>query len=46
MIIHAHLRQRSTGQRDAPEPEHRSTEVEAATFDAGRDRITAELPEG
>ena len=46
VIVHAHLRQASTGLRDAPEPEHRYVQVEAATYEAGRDRISAELPEG
>ena len=46
MIIHAHLRQASTGQRDAPEPEHRDVHVEADSYEAGRDQISGELPEG
>ena len=46
MIIHAHLRQASTGQRDAPEPESRHVQVEAETYEAGRAQITARLPEG
>ena len=31
---------------DAPEPEHRDVQVEADTYEAGRARIGAELPEG
>lgn len=46
VTVHAHLRQASTGRRDAPEPEHRHGRVDADTYEAGRDRIRVELPEG
>jgi len=46
VIVHAYLRQAGTGQRDAPELEHRHVQVEAETYDAGRAQITADLPEG
>ena len=46
VTVHAHLRQASTGQQDAAEPEHRHVQVDADTYEAGRDRIWAELPEG
>jgi len=46
VIIHAHLREQSTGKRDATEPKHRHVQVQAATYEAGRDQITAEIPEG
>lgn len=32
--------------RDAPEPEHRYVTGDADTYEAGRDCISAELPEG
>lgn len=46
MIVHAHLREQSTSHRDAPEPQHRHVQVDADTYEAGHDRIRAELPEG
>ena len=44
VTVHAHLRQTSTGLRDAPEPAHREVQVVAASYEAGRDKIQAELP--
>ncbi|MDN5764023.1 MAG: hypothetical protein L0H41_17130 [Microlunatus sp.] len=46
MTVHAHLRQASTGLRDAPEPERRHVQVDADTYEVARDRILADLPEG
>lgn len=46
VTVGAHLRQASTGLRDAPAPEHRHVQVEADTYEVGRGRIRAELPEG
>lgn len=46
MIVHAHLRQASTGRREAPEPEIRHIQVEANTYEDGCDHIRAGLPEG
>lgn len=46
VTVHAHLRQASTGLRDAPEPEHRHVQVDADTYEAAHDRISDELPEG
>lgn len=46
MIVYADLREARTGERDEPEPEHRHVQVDAETYEAGRDRIRAELPEG
>ena len=46
VTVHAHLRQASAGLRDAPDPENRHVQVDAGTYEAGRDRIQAELTEG
>lgn len=46
VAVCAPLRQASTGLRDAPAPEHRHVQVDADTYEAGRDRIRADLPEG
>lgn len=46
MIVYAHLRQASTGQRDEPEPQHRHVQVEAKTYEDGRDQIRPDLPGG
>lgn len=46
MIVHAYLREQGTSARDAPEAEHRHVQVEAETYEAGRDPIRAELPRG
>ena len=46
MIVYAHLRQATSGQRDAAAPERRDVQFEADTYEAGRDRISGELPEG
>lgn len=46
VIVHAHIRQASTGLRDAPEPEQSHVQVDADTYEAGRDRIQADLPAG
>ena len=46
MIIHAHLRQAGTSQPDAPELEHRHVQVDAETYEAGSNRVNADLPEG
>lgn len=46
VIVHADLCRRGTGERDAPQPERRHVQVEAATYEAGRDRIREDLTEG
>ena len=46
VTVHAHLRQASTGLQDVLELEHRHVQVDADTYEAGRDRIRAEMPEG
>jgi hypothetical protein len=46
VTVHSNLRQASTGLPKAPEPEHRHVQVDVATYEAGRDSIRAELPEG
>lgn len=46
MIVHAHLRQAGTGQRDAPPSASRQVQVDAATYQEGRDQITREIPDG
>lgn len=46
MIVYADLRQACTGQRDEPHPEHRHVQVDAKTYEDGRDQIGADLPRG
>jgi len=46
VIVHARLREANTGDRDSSEPEHRDVQVDVETYEAGRDQIRADLPEG
>lgn len=46
MNIHAHLREHSTGKRDASTPASRLVTVHAATYEAGRDQILRDLADG
>ena len=45
MIVRADLREASTQPQEA-ELEHRQVEVDAESYETGRDQITADLPTG
>lgn len=46
VTVYAHLVQTGGGGVDAPEKQHRHLQVQAVSYETGRDQIRANLPDG